>query len=291
VTNFLFLSKFINKPLLKNLYQISKNHYCCQLKNEKMKKTALITGSTSGIGLAIANNLAASGYNIIFNGLEANGEQIAAEVAQKHGIEYLFSPCNLLYTEQIETMVSQALAKFGKIDVLVNNAGIQFVSPVQDFPLDKWNQIIAINLTATFVLTKLCFPSMIENKFGRIVNIASAHGLVASEFKSAYIASKHGVVGFTKTIALEGAPHNITVNAICPGYVHTPIVENQIGDQMKAHGLSREEVIEKVMLSKQAIKSFIAIESIAQMAAYLISDNAATITGTAIPVDGGWTAQ
>jgi len=256
-----------------------------------MKKTALITGSTSGIGLAIANNLAASGYNIIFNGLEANGEQIAAEVAQKYEIDYLFSPCNLLFTEQIETMVSQALAKFGKIDVLVNNAGIQFVSPVQDFPLDKWNQIIAINLTATFVLTKLCFPSMIENKFGRIVNIASAHGLVASEFKSAYIASKHGVVGFTKTIALEGAPHNITVNAICPGYVHTPIVENQIGDQMKAHGLSREEVIEKVMLSKQAIKSFIAIESIAQMAAYLISDNAATITGTAIPVDGGWTAQ
>jgi 3-hydroxybutyrate dehydrogenase len=188
-------------------------------------------------------------------------------------------------------MAHEALTKFGKIDVLVNNAGIQFVSPIQDFPLDKWNQIIAINLTATFLLTKLCFPGMLEQKFGRIINIASAHGLVASEYKSAYIASKHGVVGFTKTIALEGAPHQITCNAICPGYVHTPIVENQIGDQMKAHQLRREEVIQKVMLSRQAIKSFIAVESIVQMASFLISDEAATITGTAIPVDGGWTAQ
>ncbi|MBJ7429428.1 MAG: 3-hydroxybutyrate dehydrogenase [Bacteroidia bacterium] len=256
-----------------------------------MKKTALITGSTSGIGLAIANNLASKGYNIVFNGLETNGAEIAADIAQKHGIDYLFSPCNLLYPDQIETMATEALAKFGKIDVLVNNAGIQFVSPVQDFPLEKWNQIIAINLTATFILTKHCFPSMLAQKFGRIVNIASAHGLVASEYKSAYIASKHGVVGFTKTIALEGAPHNITCNAICPGYVHTPIVENQIGDQMKAHNLTREEVIQKVMLSKQAIKSFISVDSIVQMAAFLISDEAATITGTAIPVDGGWTAQ
>lgn len=256
-----------------------------------MNKTALITGSTSGIGLAIANNLASKGYNIVFNGLEANGAEIAADIAQKHGIDYLFSSCNLLYPEQIETMATEALAKFGKIDVLVNNAGIQFVSPVQDFPLEKWNQIIAINLTATFILTKYCFPNMLAQKFGRIVNIASAHGLVASEYKSAYIASKHGVVGFTKTIALEGAPHNITCNAICPGYVHTPIVENQIGDQMKAHNLTREEVIQKVMLSKQAIKSFISVDSIVQMAAFLISDEAATITGTAIPVDGGWTAQ
>jgi 3-hydroxybutyrate dehydrogenase len=256
-----------------------------------MNKTALITGSTSGIGLAIANNLASKGYNIVFNGLEANGEAIAAEVAQKHGINYMFSPCNLLYPEQIEKMAHEALTKFGKIDVLVNNAGIQFVSPIQDFPLDKWNQIIAINLTATFLLTKLCFPGMLAQKFGRIINIASAHGLVASEYKSAYIASKHGVVGFTKTIALEGAPHQITCNAICPGYVHTPIVENQIGDQMKAHQLRREEVIQKVMLSRQAIKSFIAVESIVQMASFLISDEAATITGTAIPVDGGWTAQ
>lgn len=256
-----------------------------------MTKTALITGSTSGIGLAIAKKFAKKGYNIIFNGLESNGPEIAAEVAQQNNIDFIFSPCNLLFPEQIENMVTEALAKFNKIDILVNNAGIQFVAPIQEFPLEKWNQIIAINLTATFLLTKLCFPKMIENKFGRIINIASAHGQVASEFKSAYVASKHGVIGLTKTIALEGAPFNITANTICPGYVHTPIVENQIGDQMKAHQMSREDVINKIMLGKQAIKSFIPIESIAQSAAFLASDDASTITGTSITIDGGWTAQ
>jgi len=256
-----------------------------------MTKTVLITGSTSGIGLAIAKKFAKKGYNIIFNGLETNGAEIAAEVAQQNNIDFIFSPCNLLFPNQIENMVTEALAKFNKIDILVNNAGIQFISPVQDFPLEKWNNIIAINLTATFLLTKLCFPKMIENKFGRIINIASAHGQVASEFKSAYVASKHGVIGFTKTIALEGAPYNITANTVCPGYVLTPIVENQIGDQMKAHHLSREEVIEKIMLGKQAIKSFIPIESIAQSVMFLAADEANTITGTSITIDGGWTAQ
>lgn len=256
-----------------------------------MTKTALITGSTSGIGLAIAHNFAAKGYNIVFNGLEPNGAEMAKSVADKYQIEYMFSPCNLLFPEQIESMVKEALVKFTAIDILVNNAGIQFVSPVQDFPLEKWNAIIAINLTATFLLTKLCFPNMIANKYGRIINIASAHGQVASEFKSAYVASKHGVIGFTKTIALEGAPYNITANTICPGYVHTPIVENQIGDQMKAHNMSREEVIKQIMLGKQAIKSFIPIESIAQSASFLVSDEAYTITGSTITIDGGWTAQ
>jgi 3-hydroxybutyrate dehydrogenase len=256
-----------------------------------MKRTVLITGSTSGIGLAIARTFAAKGHNIIFNGLEANGADIAAQTATEFGIAYLFSPCNVLDPQQIEEMVKQAVAKFTTIDILVNNAGIQFVSPVQDFPLEKWNAIIGINLTAPFLFTKAVWPFMQQQKFGRIINIASAHGLVASEYKSAYVASKHGVIGFTKTIALEGAPHNITCNAVCPGYVHTPIVENQIGDQMKAHGLSREEVIEKVMLSKQAIKSFIPIELIANTVAFLAADEATTITGTAIPVEGGWTAQ
>ena len=256
-----------------------------------MKRTVLITGSTSGIGLAIARTFAAKGHNIIFNGLEANGAEIAAQTATEFGIDYLFSPCNVLDPQQIEEMVKQAVAKFATIDILVNNAGIQFVSPVQDFPLEKWNAIIGINLTAPFLFTKAVWPFMQQQKFGRIINIASAHGLVASEYKSAYVASKHGVIGFTKTIALEGAPHNITCNAVCPGYVHTPIVENQIGDQMKAHGLSREEVIEKVMLSKQAIKSFIPIELIANTVAFLAADEATTITGTAIPVEGGWTAQ
>lgn len=255
------------------------------------KRTVLITGSTSGIGLAIARNFAAKKYNIIFNGLEANGAEIAEATAKEFGIEYIFHPCNVLDPKQIEDMVQQAVAKFGTIEILVNNAGIQFVSPVQDFPLEKWNNIIGINLTAPFLFTKAVWPYMQRQQFGRIINIASAHGLVASEYKSAYVASKHGVIGFTKTIALEGAPHNITVNAVCPGYVHTPIVENQIGDQMKAHGLSREEVIQKVMLSKQAIKSFIPIELIANTVAFLAADEATTITGTAIPVEGGWTAQ
>jgi 3-hydroxybutyrate dehydrogenase len=256
-----------------------------------MKKTVLITGSTSGIGLAIAKNFAAKGHNIVFNGLEANGAEIAAATAKEFGIEYLFSPCNVLEPSQIEDMVAQAVAKFSTIDILVNNAGIQFVSPVQDFPLEKWNAIIGINLTAPFLLTKAVWPYMQKQQFGRIINISSAHGLVASEFKSAYVSSKHGLIGFTKTIALEGAPHNITANAVCPGYVHTPIVENQIGDQMKVHNLSREEVIQKVMLSKQAIKSFISAETIANAVAFLAADEASTITGISLPVEGGWTAQ
>lgn len=256
-----------------------------------MTKTVLITGSTSGIGLAIAKTFAAKGHNIVFNGLEANGAEIAAEVAKEFKIDYLFSPCNVLDPKQIDDMVAQSIAKFGTVDILVNNAGIQFVSPVQDFPLEKWNAIIGINLTAPFLFTKAIWPYMQKQQFGRIINIASAHGLVASEFKSAYVSSKHGIIGFTKTIALEGAPYNITCNAVCPGYVHTPIVENQIGDQMKAHNMSREDVIEKVMLSKQAIKSFIPIDLIASTVAFLAADEATTITGTSIPVEGGWTAQ
>lgn len=256
-----------------------------------MNRTVLITGSTSGIGLAIAKTFAAKGHNIVFNGLEANGAEIAAEVAKEFNINYLFSPCNVLDPKQIEEMVAQAIAKFGTVDILVNNAGIQFVSPVQDFPLEKWNAIIGINLTAPFLFTKAVWPYMQKQQFGRIINIASAHGLVASEFKSAYVSSKHGIIGFTKTIALEGAPYNITCNAVCPGYVHTPIVENQIGDQMKAHNMSREDVIQKVMLSKQAIKSFIPIDLIASTVAFLAADEATTITGTSIPVEGGWTAQ
>ena len=193
-------------------------------------KTALITGSTSGIGLGIAREFAREKYNIVFNGLEANGAEIAADIGKEFGIEVMFSSANMLKPNEIKTMVENGIKKFGVIDVLINNAGIQFVSPIEDFPEDKWNAIIAINLTSAFHTTKYVWNKMKEQKFGRIINIASAHGLVASEFKSAYVASKHGIVGFTKTIALEGAPLGITANAICPGYVKTPLVEKQIVD-------------------------------------------------------------
>jgi 3-hydroxybutyrate dehydrogenase len=256
-----------------------------------MNKTVLITGSTSGIGLGIAKEFAKAKYNIVFNGLETNGSEIAANVGKEFGVEVMFSPANMLKPEEIKKMIDDAFAKFGKVDVLVNNAGVQHVSPIEDFPTEKWDMIIGINLTSAFHTTKLVWKKMKEQKFGRIINIASAHGLVASEFKSAYIASKHGIVGFTKTIALEGAPFNINANAICPGYVRTPLVEKQIADQAKAHGISEAEVVSKVMLQKQAVKEFVPVETLGQLSVFLASDAAQTITGTAIPVDGGWNAQ
>ncbi len=256
-----------------------------------MAKTILITGSTSGIGMGIARCFAKEGYQIIFNGLEPNGAELAQQIADEFGIKHIFNPANMLDPEALKAMVAEAIQTFGSIDVLVNNAGIQFVSPVEDFPEQKWNDIISINLTAAFILTKAVWPSMKNQNHGRIINIASAHGLVASEFKSAYVAAKHGLVGFTKTIALEGAPFGITANAICPGYVHTPIIDKQIADQMKAHQMTADEVVQKVMLDKQAIKSFISIDTIAQSVLFLASETANTITGIALPIDGGWTAQ
>jgi 3-hydroxybutyrate dehydrogenase len=256
-----------------------------------MKRTVLITGSTSGIGKGIAIAFAKLGHNIIFNGLEKDGEEIAASIAQQYGIEYLFFPANMLEPAAIRDMVKQANAHFGGIDILVNNAGIQHVSPVEDFPEEKWDAILGINLSAPFHLTKAVWPAMKANQFGRIINIASAHGLVASEFKSAYVASKHGINGFTKTIALEGAPYNITCNSVCPGYVHTPIIDKQIDDQMKANHMSAEEVVQKVMLAKQAIKEFIPIELIVKAVLFLAEDDSRAITGIALPVEGGWTAQ
>ncbi|MEO8475147.1 MAG: 3-hydroxybutyrate dehydrogenase, partial [Chryseolinea sp.] len=202
-----------------------------------------------------------------------------------------FSNANLLNRQQQQTMVANAEQKFGRIDVLVNNAGIQFVSPIEEFPDEKWSAIIGLNLTAAFQLTKAVWKGMKQQKFGRIINIASVHGLVASEFKSAYVASKHGLVGLTKATALEGAPFNITVNAICPGYVKTPLVENQIADQAKAHGLSQEEVVSNVMLSKHSVKEFVPASLIGQMALLMASEQASTITGASWSVDGGWSAQ
>ncbi|PBQ34638.1 D-beta-hydroxybutyrate dehydrogenase [Sphingobacteriaceae bacterium] len=255
-------------------------------------KTVLITGSTSGIGLGIATEFAKTKqYNIIFNGLETNGPEIAAEIGKNYGIEVMYSNANMLKPEELRKMVADGISKFGKIDVLINNAGIQHVSPIEDFPDDKWNAIIGINLTSAFYLSKAVWPGMKERKFGRIINIASAHGLVASEFKSAYVSAKHGIVGLTKTLGLEGAPFNITCNAICPGYVKTPLVEKQIADQAKAHNMSETDVVNKVMLLKQAVKEFVTVESIGLMALFLAAETSTTITGTALPIDGGWNAQ
>ncbi len=255
-------------------------------------KTILITGSTSGIGLGIAHEFAKTGqYNIIFNGLETNGPEIAEGIGKQYGIGVMFSGANMLKPEELRKMVDDGIAKFGKIDVLVNNAGIQHVAPVEDFPDDKWNAIIGINLTSAFYLTKAVWKGMKDRNFGRIINIASAHGLVASEFKSAYVSAKHGLVGFTKTIALEGAPFNITANAICPGYVKTPLVEKQIADQAKVHQMSEADVVSQVLLLKQAVKEFVPVEILGQLALFLAADGATTLTGAALPVDGGWNAQ
>jgi 3-hydroxybutyrate dehydrogenase len=255
-------------------------------------KTVLITGSTSGIGLGIAREFAKTKeYNIIFNGLEPNGNEIAVSIGKEFGIEVLFSNANMLAPVELRKMVSDGVAKFGKIDVLINNAGIQHVSPIEDFPDDKWNAIIGINLTSAFYLSKAVWPGMKERKFGRIINIASAHGLVASPFKSAYVAAKHGMIGLTKTTALEAAEANITCNAICPGYVHTPLVEAQIEGQARAHGIPREQVIRDVLLAQQPSRRFATVDEIGALTVFLASEAAASITGTALPVDGGWTAH
>ena len=220
-------------------------------------KTALISGSTSGIGLGIAKEFAKAGYNLCFHGLEKDGAEIAANIGRDYGIRTFFSSANLLNPEEIKQMIQDAAKQLGSIDILVNNAGIQYVSPVEDFPLNKWNDIIAVNLTAAFCASQAVWQDMKEKGWGRIINIASAHGLVASENKSAYVASKHGLVGLTKVLALEGAGFGITANAICPGFVKTPLLEKQITDLANQLNISEEEVIQKNILKKHAVKDFV----------------------------------
>ncbi|MCC7028753.1 MAG: 3-hydroxybutyrate dehydrogenase [Chitinophagaceae bacterium] len=256
-----------------------------------MSKTVLITGSTSGIGKAIAEGFAKKGYNIIFNGLETDGPVIAQNLATAYEIEYMYSAANMLQPDELRSMVESAISQFGAVDILINNAGIQHVSPLETFPDEKWDAILGVNLSAAFHLTKAVWPSMKQQKYGRIINMSSAHGLVASENKSAYVASKHGLIGFTKATALEGAPFNITCNAVCPGYVHTPIVEGQIADQMRLHNMSADEVVQNIMLAKHAIKSFVPIELVVNTVLFLAEESASAITGIALPVEAGWTAQ
>ncbi len=256
-----------------------------------MSKNAIITGSTSGIGLGIARKFAEAGYNICFNGLEANGAEIAEKVGEEFGVTTMFSAANMLNPDDINEMVKIAEGAFGSIDVLINNAGVQYVAPIDEFPAAKWDLIIGVNMSAAFHTSKAVWAGMKARKFGRIINITSAHGLRASEFKSAYVASKHGVTGLTKVLGLEGAPYGITCNAICPGYVKTPLVEGQIKDQAAAHNMTEEEVVAKVMLKKQPIKDFVKVEDLGALALFLASESAQMMTGASIPVEGGWSAQ
>ncbi len=256
-------------------------------------KTAIITGSTSGIGLGIAKALAAQGMNIVMNGIESaqQVEQIRSGLEKDHAITAVYCPANMMKPEGGKELVETAIKQFGRVDVLVNNAGIQFVSPVDEFPDEKWQAIINLNLSAAFYATKYALPDMKKRGWGRVINIASAHGLVASPFKSAYVAAKHGIVGFTKSAALEVAEQGITINAICPGYVWTPLVEAQIPDTMKARGMTEEEVKRDVLLKAQPTKKFATIEEVAALAVFLASDAAGSITGSPLSIDGGWTAQ
>ena len=256
-------------------------------------RSAIVTGSTSGIGLGIAQALAAQGANVLLNGFGNVPEinKLAAKMEAEFGVRVIYSGADMSRPAEIQTMVAEAASQLGGADILVNNAGIQHVAPVDEFPLDKWDQIIAINLTACFHTIRAALPHMKKRGWGRIVNIASAHGLVASPYKSAYIAAKHGVVGLTKTVALETAKLAITCNAICPGYVRTPLVEKQIDDQAKVHGIARDEVIERVILERQPSKRFVGIDEVAALALFLCSEGAAGITGAALPIDGGWVAQ
>ncbi len=256
-------------------------------------RTAIVTGSTSGIGLGIARAFAAAGMNVMLNGFGNAGEieAIGKEIENSHGVGVDYSPADMSKPAEIAAMAAQAADRFGAVDVLVNNAGIQHVEAIETFPPEKWDAIIAINLSSSFHAMRAVIPGMKKRKWGRIVNIASAHGFVASPFKSAYVAAKHGILGLTKTAALETAESGITVNAICPGYVLTPLVEKQIPETAKARGITEDEVIRDVLLKAQPTKQFVTTEQVAALTVFLCSEEAASITGAALPIEGGWIAQ
>jgi 3-hydroxybutyrate dehydrogenase len=256
-------------------------------------KTAVVTGSTSGIGLGIARALAAEGANVVINGFGDSGEieKARAKVEAEFGVKAAYSPADMTKPAEIAAMIKTAEQTFGSVDILVNNAGIQHVGPIEEFPIEKWDQIIAINLSAAFHAVRAAVPGMKARRWGRIISTASAHSLVASPFKVAYISAKHGLAGLTKTVALELATFGITCNCISPGYVWTPLVEKQIPDQMKSRNMSEEQVKRDVLLAAQPTKEFVTVDQVAALALYLCSDAAASISGANISIDGGWTAQ
>ena len=255
-------------------------------------RVAIVTGSTSGIGLGIARTFAAAGADVVINGIADQRviDELCSECAGL-GKRAIYDGANLMDGDACQALVNNTIERFGRLDILVNNAGIQHVSPVEDFPVEKWNAIIALNLSAAFHTIRTAVPVMKQAGFGRIINVASAHALVASPFKSAYVSAKHGVLGLTKTVALETARDGITCNAICPGYVWTPLVEKQIDDTAKARGITRDQVINDVLLAAQPSKRFATVEELGELALFLSSPGAASITGTSITMDGGWTAQ
>jgi len=262
-------------------------------RDELAGKAAIVTGSTSGIGLGIARAFAASGMPVMLNGLgdRASIESARANLAKEFGVKIDYCAADMTKPDEIVGMVEQARAAFGQVDVLVNNAGIQHVEAIETFPVVKWDAIIAIDLSSAFHAMRAVIADMKSRRWGRIINVASAHALVASPFKSAYVAAKHGLYGLTKTVALETAEHGVTVNAICPGYVLTPLVQRQIPETAKARGLSEEEVIRDVLLHAQPTRKFVTTEQIGALAAFLCTNAAASITGAALPIEGGWTAQ
>jgi len=256
-------------------------------------KTAAVTGSTSGIGLAIARAMAQAGANIVINGMGAPAdiEKERAAIESDFGVKCVHSPADMTKAAEIAEFVALGEKTFGSVDVLVNNAGIQFVSPVEEFPIEKWDAIIAINLSAAFHAIRAAVPGMKRRQWGRIINTASAHSLVASPFKSAYVSAKHGIAGLTKTVALELATFKITCNCISPGYVWTPLVERQIPDTMKARNMTKEQVINDVLLDAQPTKQFVTVDQVAALALFLCGDEASQITGSNLSIDGGWTAE
>ena len=272
---------------------ISKSEHADTPRREIAGKSAIITGSTSGIGLGIAQALASAGVDVMLNGFgDAAGiNQIRKDIEQSFGVKTIYSAADMSMPGDISGMIDAASKTFGRVDILVNNAGIQHVEAIETFPSAKWDAIIAINLSAAFHAIRATVPGMKSRKWGRIINVASAHALVASPFKSAYVAAKHGIAGLTKSVALEVAEHGITVNAICPGYVLTPLVQEQIPETAKARGLTEEQVVNDVLLHAQPTRKFVTTEQIGGLAVFLCTEAGASITGTALPIDGGWTAQ